>query len=300
MNMLTVKNFLGRASLVLGKRSPEILLGLGIAGVIGTAIATHKAARKIDGVLEESNTSIAKIKSERADFPDVYILEEYQRDLAIAYTQRAISITKVYWPAVVAGSLTVACFAGSHSVLNKRNIGLMSAYSLIEASYAKYRAHVVDEFGAEKDLAFRHGFAQETITETVVDEEGKKTKVKKTVNTTTGEEPSDYAKYFDSSSNAWQQNPELNLYFLKSVQSHANDILKVRGHLFLNEVYDMLGLPRTSAGAVVGWIADSEGDNFVDFNIYDVANEPSRDFVNGYNKSILLDFNVDGVIYNLI
>ena len=69
----------------------------------------------------------------------------------------------------------------------------------------------------------------------------------------------------------------------------------------MNEVYQALGIPETEAGQVVGWIYDPEnpdhkGDNYVDFNIYDLHREKSRDFVNGYERSILLDFNVDGEI----
>ena len=91
--------------------------------------------------------------------------------------------------------------------------------------------------------------------------------------------------------------------FLKDQQRYANDRLKTKGCLFLNEVYDMLGIPRTKAGAIVGWIFDEKhpnGDNFVDFGIYDIHNDKKRDFVNGYERTILLDFNVDGVIYDKI
>ena len=91
--------------------------------------------------------------------------------------------------------------------------------------------------------------------------------------------------------------------FLKDQQRYANDILKSKGHLFLNEVYDMLSIPRTKAGQVVGWIYDEKhpvGDNFVDFGIYDIYNERARDFVNGYERTILLDFNVDGNILDMI
>ena len=91
--------------------------------------------------------------------------------------------------------------------------------------------------------------------------------------------------------------------FLFKQQNYANDTLKARGYLFLNEVYDMLGIPRTKAGQVVGWIYDEKhpiGDNFVDFGIVDVNNERSRAFMNGYERSIILDFNVDGNILDLI
>jgi hypothetical protein len=91
--------------------------------------------------------------------------------------------------------------------------------------------------------------------------------------------------------------------FLRAQQQYANDKLRANGHLFLNEVYDMLGIPRTKAGQVVGWVYDAEnpiGDNYVDFGIYDIHRETVRNFVNGYERTILLDFNVDGNIWDLM
>ena len=173
---------------------------------------------------------------------------------------------------------------------------------LIDTSYKKYRERVIAEFGKEKDLALRHGYKQETITETATDENGKKVKTKKVVRVGEIDIPSDYARYFDESSVQWRRDHTNNLFFLKSQQNYFNDALKIKGHVFLNEVYDALGFPRTSAGALVGWYYEDEGirDNYIDFGIFDVNNETRNDFINGYNKSILLDFNVDGIIYDMI
>lgn len=82
-----------------------------------------------------------------------------------------------------------------------------------------------------------------------------------------------------------------------------NDLLRSRGHVFLNEVYDCLGIPRTKAGQIVGWVYSKDnpvGDNYIDFGIYDVYKPAIADFVNGYERSILLDFNPDGNIWELI
>ena len=116
------------------------------------------------------------------------------------------------------------------------------------------------------------------------------------------DEYSEYARFYDCGNEGWTKDPEYNLMFLRQQQNYANEKLKVNGHLFLNEVYDMLGIPRSKAGQVVGWIYDEKnpnGDNFVDFGIYD-NKDGNRRFVNGYEATILLDFNVDGVIYDLI
>lgn len=111
---------------------------------------------------------------------------------------------------------------------------------------------------------------------------------------------SQYAIFFDDSCIGWTKDPEYNMHFLKERQTYCNCLLKSRGHLFLNEVYDILGIPRTKEGAVVGWVYNEEkpiGHNFVGFGM---ANEHNADFINGYKNTIFLDFNVDGNILNYI
>ena len=112
---------------------------------------------------------------------------------------------------------------------------------------------------------------------------------------------SQYARFFDETSPYWYKNPEMNLFFLLAQQNHANEKLKARGYLFLNEVYDMLGMPRTKAGQIVGWVYkenNTDGDNYVDFGIY--RTEQNAKFVNGFENSVLLDFNVDGPVFDKI
>ena len=105
-----------------------------------------------------------------------------------------------------------------------------------------------------------------------------------------------YAKFFDESCATWTKDSEFNLMYLRTQEQYANEKMRRQGYLFLNDVYEMLGMPRTKAGQVVGWMYDEKnpgGDNYVDFGIYAAHN---RNFVNGYGQSVLLDFNVDGMI----
>ena len=109
---------------------------------------------------------------------------------------------------------------------------------------------------------------------------------------------SPYARLFNDKCAGWSNNSEINYYFLVQQQNYANELLKCHGYLFLNRVYGMLGIPETKAGQVVGWVYDNpNGDKFVDFGLYNNRNENS---VNGYENSFLLDFNVDGMILDLI
>lgn len=109
-----------------------------------------------------------------------------------------------------------------------------------------------------------------------------------------------YARFFDEACPGWTNNSEMNLMFLKLQEQFATEKLRAKGYLFLNDVYDLLGMPRTKAGQIVGWMYDEEnprGDNRVDFGIYD---EHNSEFVNGHKSNALLDFNVDGIIIDQI
>jgi hypothetical protein len=306
--MNTVTRSLHRVGFKFKKHSPEILVGAGIVGVVGSAVMACKATTKLDEVLEEPKEKIEKIH-ELMENPDMvpegkeYTEEDGKKDLTIMYTQSAVKVVKLYAPAVILGTVSIAAILGGHHILRKRNLALAAAYATIDKGFKEYRGRVIERFGEELDKELKYNIKAKEIEETVVNEDGSENTVKKTVNVADPNTTSDYARFFDDGCNGWTKDPEFNLMFLKDQQRYANDLLKTRGHLFLNEVYDMLGLPRSTAGAVVGWVYDEKhpvGDNFVDFGIYDLYNEKKRDFVNGYERTILLDFNVDGEIYKLI
>ena len=107
-----------------------------------------------------------------------------------------------------------------------------------------------------------------------------------------------YARVFNKECLGWQHNLEWNEMFLKQQQRYCNDKLRLRGHLFLNEVFDTLGFPRTKLGAIVGWVYDEKnptGDNFVDFGM---CTEDRTGVVE--NPDVILNFNVDGEILSKI
>lgn len=306
--MNTVTRSLHRVGFKIKKHSPEILVGAGIVGVVGSTVMACKATTKLDEVLDEPKEKIEKIH-ELMENPDMvpegkeYTEEDGKKDLTIMYTQTAVKVAKLYAPAVILGTVSIAAILGGHNILRKRNIALAAAYTAVDKGFKEYRGRVIERFGEELDKELKYNIKAKEIEETVVNEDGTETTVKKTVNVADPNTTSIYARFFDDGCTGWSKDPEYNLMFLKDQQRYANDLLKSRGHLFLNEVYDMLGIPRSTAGAVVGWIYDEKcpvGDNFVDFGIYDLYDEKKRDFVNGYERTILLDFNVDGEIYKMI
>ena len=214
-----------------------------------------------------------------------------------------MKFAKLFGPSIILGATSIACILAGHNIIKKRYVGLSAAYATLDKGFKEYRSRVVDRFGEEVDYELRHNVKAQEIEEKVVDEEGNETTVTKTVNAADPNGISDYARFFDDGCLGWEKDAEHTLNVVKAQQARANDILKSRGHLFLNEVYEMFGIPHTKAGQVVGWIYDENNpnvDNFVDFGIFDANNEAKRDFVNGYERSILLDFNVDGNIWDLL
>lgn len=287
------------------KHSPEILAGVGVVGVVASTVMACKATMKLNDILEESKETRDKIREVESNprYEEQYSHEDAKKDLTINYTQTGLKIAKLYAPAVILGSASLGCLLASNDILRKRNAALSAAYMTVDKSFKEYRQRVVDRFGEEVEKEIRYNIKAEEITSTVVAEDGSETTVTETVKTMDPNLYSDYAKFFDEASPYWQKDPEYNFMFLKSQQQYANDLLKARGRLFLNEVYEMLGIDKTKAGQIVGWVYNPEnpiGDNFVDFGIFDMSKERVRAFVNGYEPNILLDFNVDGNIWDLM
>lgn len=297
---------MNRAAFKIRKHSPEILVVSGIVGAVTSTVMACKATTKIDEVITESKEHVDMTKKYVEDngFTEKYTETDYKKDLTIMYTQRGLKLAKLYAPAVILGTVSITAILAGHNILRKRNVALAAAYATVDKGFKEYRGRVIERFGEELDKELKYNIKAKEIDEIKINEKtGKEEVVKKAVNVADPNTYSDYARLFDDGCLGWTKDPEYNLMFLKDQQRYANDRLKTKGCLFLNEVYDMLGIPRTKAGAVVGWIFDEKhpnGDNFVDFGIYDMNNAKTRDFVNGYERTILLDFNVDGVIYDKI
>jgi hypothetical protein len=295
--------FVGRAALQLRSHAPKILFGVGIVGVVATAAATAYATVETNKLLAEARLESEDVKVCYLDNDGKLIEEkadELKKELAEVWTKFILDTTKAWLPAVGFGVLTIVSLTSSHNILTKRNTALIAAYKSIEQSLNRYRDRVRSELGAERDAEFLHGHERKTVIES--DEHGDRAiEVRRAAVTDDG--PSGYARWFDDSSVSWSSTPAYNHIFLRAQQNYANDMLRARGHLFLNEVYAGLGLSHTKAGAIVGWVFDrnnENGDNFVDFGFLSPETDMPYDFNLGKNGAILLDFNVDGIIYDKI
>lgn len=311
---MKVKNLIGAASAKASKtiavvtaktkkHSPEILVVSGIVGIVVAAVMACKATTKVADILDETQENLSAIHDAQnnTELAKEYTIEDSKKDLAIVYIQTGAKFVRLYGPAVALGALSITGILASNNILRKRNMALAAAYAAVDKGFKEYRHRVVERFGSEIDKELRYNIRAKKFEEIVVGEDGKEKKVKKTVDIAQPDVESEYARFFDDGCSGWEKDAELNLYTLRIIQSWANDKLRAQRFLFLNDVYDELGIPRTKAGQCVGWLyrpddPDHNGDNYVDFGIYDINREKSRDFVNGYERSILLDFNVDGYI----
>ena len=297
----------GIAAKLIGKvkvNSPELLIGFGVAGVLGTVVLASKATLKLEPTLDELRDNIDTVKEARAlaqEEPEIitYSERDYQLDLYKVYASSTFKIARLYLPSVLLGGLSIAAIAGSHVILKNRNLGLIAAYQAMDRAYNGYRQRVREELGEDRDMAF----ATSSTLKTLKDKDTGETTKALVRKATDGANPlrnSPYARFFDETASQWERGSAYNRTFLLAQQSMFNNLLQAKGHVFLNEVYDALGMDRSPEGQVVGWVISKDGDNFIDFGMYDVSNPAKRAFINGQESSILLDFNVDGVIVDKI
>ena len=299
--------FIFDSKYVLSKHSPEILMGLGIAGTIVSTVIACRQTLKVDDYLEDAKKDIDNVhratKLEDVDYTE----EDARKDLTIIYAQTGIKIIKLYSPAIILGALSIAGIISGHKILKTRNLVLAGTCASLEKAFKKYRSNVVEKFGEEVDKELKYNTKIKQIE--TKNEKGKKKKEEiKEIDGDYVSQYSPYARFFDELSRDYRKDSEYNLMFLRRMQDYMNEKLKSRveydkktgkvkrpGFLFLNEVYDELDIPRSKAGQVVGWVYNPDdnpiGDNYIDFGIYN-----NHEFVNGLEKGILLDFNVDGPI----
>lgn len=293
MNLpLSVTRALGSTELALKRNAPTILTVTGIAGFIATTALSIRATNRAVDVLPVISTQVAMTKELETD--EVFTEKKKTQELIGVYARSSVVLLKIYGPTFLVGTSSILCVLAAHNMMLKRQASLVAAYTALDAGFKAYRQRVADKFGAEEE---RELYRRPNTIEGC-DDEGKPCEIIDFDDDSVM--PSPYAKFFNESSPNWEKQPEYNLMFLRSQQNYANNRLVSYGHVFLNEVYDMLGLPRTQIGQIVGWKyyvdGDGPGDNMIDFGLYNLADECNQAFINGYEHTILLDFNVDGVI----
>lgn len=285
----TITRSIGRKVLTTKKNSPHIFFAVGVAGVIGSSVLACRATLKLENALDDIQKDVVTIRENKLIKVDSE-QEEHMREMMYVYYKTVKTVGILYGPSIILGTVSIAALAGSHIQLTRRNAALTVTLAAITKAYNEYRLRIQEELGEERELEIHRGIQDE-----IVQIEGKNQVVK----TTNPNGWSPYARPFDENNINWVRNSEMNYIFINCQQNFANNRLKARGHVMLNDVYDALGFDRTPAGAVVGWVTDGDGDGYIDFGLFE-ARKNSIDFVYDGVPSIVLDFNVDGVVYDKI
>lgn len=277
---------IGRGVLKTKKNSPHIFFGIGLVGSVVSTVLACKATLKLEEEVNEIQASVNSLKilaQENEANEKTYSERDYYKDLGYVYLKGAVKIGKLYGPSAIVGVTAIGCLTGSHVQLAKRNAALTVTLTALSKAFDDYRLKIQEEIGEDREKEIYRGLSAQKM-------EGKKELVK----VVDGDGFSIYARFFDSSNPNWTNSSEYNRIFIKAQQNYANHLLAARGHVFLNDVYDQLGFERTSAGAVVGWVKNGDGDNYIDFDLDEAFGCLNDDM------SYILDFNVDGVVYDKI
>ncbi len=292
MNKEIITKAASMAALRLKAHAPEIALAAGIISVTAGTVLACKASMKLEKTVDamKEKKDALEAKKEALSIEE-YPKKERGKDSFIFYKDCVKHVVKLYGVPAAMYVGGIGLIISSHAVIKGRNAALISAYNSLDAATKAYRERVKEAIGEEAEEKIFHPMEDAETVETSEDGKEKKKKVKAF---SKEDEYSPYARFFDEFNPNWERDPQNNLTKLKAVQEIATNKLHSRGYLFLNEVYDALGFPKTKEGQLIGWIESKTP--YVDFGIYDGFRKAQRDFVNGLEPSILLDFNVSGVI----
>lgn len=285
----------------ISKHAPTILSITASAGVIATGYLAWKAGTRFEDV-EGRDWDRRKECLKNADIipdEDVPKIDRKNRILFILDTVRTVA------PAAIVGAATITMIYFSNSISKKRLAAMGAAYATLQTAFDGYKRTMVEALGKEsvekilKPKLPNVGKSAEEILSS--DNKSDAANVSDAVvNSLKALSP--YARIIaEESSTCWDPNEDYTSQNITAVQLWANRRLERKGHLFLNEVFDQLGLSRTREGAVVGWLKNGEGDSYVSFGDFDASiyRVPSDDYTR-VDSNFIVDFNVDGVIWDRI
>lgn len=285
-----------------GKKSPEILMIIGGVSIIGGVILAATATLKVDQALEETKETILKIHETVDNELVEYDEKDSKKDLMVVYLRAGLNMAKLYAPALLFTSAGIICMLSANNILRKRNAALAASYTALVTSFSKYRQRVSDKYGVQAEHDIRFNVVTDKISETIIDAKGKEKTVDTEVKVATLDGFSDFAVAFNKyTSTDWKQNSEYRDMFLNSQEAYVNDLLRINHRLFLNDVYQALGMPITKAGQLCGWIYDKDhpiGDNRIVFTRIEDYYVKMPD--GSLEKSVIIDFNCDGAIIDYI
>lgn len=212
------------------KHSPEILTGIGIAGMITTTIMAVRATPKALELIRKKRTELSNPESQ-AHLP-----------LPVLSKKEIIKTTwKCYIPAGITGCLSIACLIGASKESVRRNAALATAYTLSENALKTYQQKVVETIGEKKEQIVRDAVAKEAIEKNPVS--SREIIITERGNTLSYDSIS--GRYFKS-----------DIDTLRKIENELNKRLLSEMYISLNEFYDEIGLNHSSIGDDIGWNVD--------------------------------------------
>lgn len=302
---------MGKRGLRVRQIAPDIAVFVSVGAIIAGTVMACKATLAAEDIIDNAKKELDDIERSFEENPEEYPPEDKKKYVTAVYVKAGLGFAKAYGPAVAMVSAGTFGVFKSHKTLKDRNLALAAAYGVLDRSFTSYRDRVKEELGDKLDLHFLHGAEDVTIEEKIVDEETGKEKKHKVKGVAIPSDASLYGRWFDKSCTQWENNKDYNLLFLKRAEEFFNNRFNARGYVFLNEIYDYLGIPMTPEGQCVGWLKGF-GDDYIDFRIWDnmyadvedrggyyvVRKLPKDDSV--FENDIFLDFNVSGPILESI
>lgn len=296
-------------------RSPELLIGAGVVGLVGAAVvAVRRGVRWHNAARAEIVHDLETIK--KAEGSPQYTREDRVRDYAQVIGKGVWSFTQIYGPSIAVGAASVVSVLAGTGVLKGRLAAMTSAAATAQAALERYRSRVREKLGEDADYEFAYEVSAKKAK--IKHEDGtKESLVTYHLVPSSGEwmAASPYSRLWDENAMEWCANRDIQFLTLRSLENHFNQELNARGVVFLNDVYKALGLPMSKDAALVGWIKDYEkpkmaklaaelgrvpGDGMISFGVFENESPSARAYLAGDDNRVVLDFNVDGVIYDLI
>ena len=160
---MKINQMINKCKFQINKKSPEILVGVGVVGVVTSCVLACKATTKIDSVMDEYRRveeNIEKVLSGETPI-EVYTQADAENDLRIMRVKTAVNLAKLYAPSIILGGVSLGCIIKSHGILKNRYNAISAAYMTIDGSYKAYRNRVVERFGADVDKELKYGMKVE-------------------------------------------------------------------------------------------------------------------------------------------
>lgn len=224
MNKINLPRIAKNIGIAMQKHKPEILTGLGVAGMITTTVMAVKATPKALDLM-------AEIKEKHEHEED---RKEFAKDV---FTK----VAPVYIPSAILGAASIACVIGASAVNYRRNAALATAFSLSESALKEYQDKVVETIGEKKERVVRDAVAKDKVDKVPVET----TEVYVTEHGTT--------LFFDPlSSRVFTSDIET----IKKAQNELNRRMLIENSISLNEFYAEIGLPGNEVGEILGWNVD--------------------------------------------